>query len=153
MPNALINRTPAGWPYLDEDNYLDVIDNYTLELATKLQNGEADVAAAINAAIRAEQAAAAAIAAAARLDRGVVVATQAGALAPGAAAIVDVAFAAGRFTAAPKVFGTPQPTSNANVADVIVTTLNVNSASAQLRVTNKSSTTWNSLSVHWFAIQ
>ena len=50
MPDALINRTPAGWPYLDEDNYLDVIDNYTVELAAKLQNSDADVAAAVNAA-------------------------------------------------------------------------------------------------------
>lgn len=41
MPDALINRTPDGWPYLDEDNYLDVVDNYTRELATKLQNGDA----------------------------------------------------------------------------------------------------------------
>ena len=58
MPDALINRTPAGWPYLDEDNYLDVIDNYTLELATKLQNSEADVAAAVNAAADAQASAA-----------------------------------------------------------------------------------------------
>ena len=152
MPDALINRTPAGWPYLDEDNYLDVIDNYTLELATKLQNADADVAAAINAATRAEQAAATAVAAAARLDHGAAVATHAGPIAPGATAVVDIAFAAGRFTAAPKVFGTPQST-NANVADVVVTTLNVNATSAQLRVTNKSSVSWNSLSVHWFAIQ
>ena len=152
MPDALINRTPAGWPYLDEDNYLEVIDNYTLELATKLQNSDADVAAAINAATRAEQAAATAVAAAARLNHGAAVATHAGPLAPGATAVVDIAFSAG-FTAAPKLFGTPQPTGNANVADLVVTTLNVNATSAQLRVTNKSSITWNSLSVHWFAIQ
>ena len=50
MPDALINRTPAGWPYLDEDNYLDAIDDYTVELATKLDNADADVAAAVNAA-------------------------------------------------------------------------------------------------------
>lgn len=59
MPDAAINRTPAGWPFLDDQNYIDVIDDYTLELANKLQNGEAAVPRAENAATRAEAAASA----------------------------------------------------------------------------------------------
>lgn len=50
MPDSTINHTPAGWPYLDAQNYWDTIPPYTAELAQKLQNSDADVAAAINAA-------------------------------------------------------------------------------------------------------
>ena len=50
MPDAVINRTAAGWPYLDDRNFIDIIDDYSLELANKLENSDADVAAAINAA-------------------------------------------------------------------------------------------------------
>lgn len=33
MPDAIINRTPAGVPYLDDDNYLGIWPKYTKELA------------------------------------------------------------------------------------------------------------------------
>ena len=56
MPGNIIPTTPAGWPYLDQDNYLDVTPAYTEQLATKLDNADADVAAAINAATQAQQA-------------------------------------------------------------------------------------------------
>ena len=59
MPDAAINRTPAGWPYLDDQNYIDIIDDYSRELANKLENSDADIAAAVNAATKAQQAASA----------------------------------------------------------------------------------------------
>lgn len=58
MPDSILNHTATGWPYLDNDNYLNgVIPAYTLELAGKLNNADADVAAAINAAAAAQAAA------------------------------------------------------------------------------------------------
>lgn len=50
MPDATINRTPAGWPYLDQNNFIDVIDDYTVDLANKLDAGYSGLAAAVNAA-------------------------------------------------------------------------------------------------------
>lgn len=57
---ATIGRTTVGgWPFLGPGNYLTVIPEYTQALIEKLVNADADVAAAINAAARAEAAAAA----------------------------------------------------------------------------------------------
>ena len=67
MPDATVNHTPAGWPYLDDDNFIDIVDEYTEELALKLENSEADVAAAINAAQQAQAAAASIAASSAQL--------------------------------------------------------------------------------------
>ena len=67
MPDATVNHTPAGWPYLDDDNFIDIVDEYTEELALKLENSEADVAAAINAAQQAQTAAASIAASSAQL--------------------------------------------------------------------------------------
>lgn len=50
MSESTPDHTPAGWPYLTDDHYIDLIGAYTVELADKLQNSDADVAAAINAA-------------------------------------------------------------------------------------------------------
>lgn len=58
MPDATIPRTPNGWPLLDQDNFIRATPEYTRQLAEKLDAGEADVAAAINAATRAQAAAA-----------------------------------------------------------------------------------------------
>ena len=54
-----IGQTVGHWPVLTEDNYLSVLPAYTHALAEKLVNGDADVAAAINAAQAAQEAAAA----------------------------------------------------------------------------------------------
>lgn len=51
-------HTPAGWPYITDSDYLRVTPAYTRELANKLENSDADVAAAINAAAQAQAAAA-----------------------------------------------------------------------------------------------
>lgn len=59
MPDSTIPRTPNGWPLLDQDNFIRATPEYTRQLAEKLDNGEADVAAAINAARQAQAAAAA----------------------------------------------------------------------------------------------
>ena len=58
MPDSTLNHTPAGGPYLDGQNYLKATPTYTEELADKLENADADVAAAINAAASAQAAAA-----------------------------------------------------------------------------------------------
>ena len=47
-------HTPAGWPYITDSDYLRVTPAYTRELANKLENSDADVAAAINAAAQAQ---------------------------------------------------------------------------------------------------
>lgn len=57
MADDTLNHTSYGWPYLDPDNYLRVLPAYTEELADKLNNADADVAAAINAATDAQAAA------------------------------------------------------------------------------------------------
>ena len=59
MPDATIPRTPNGWPLLDQDNFIRATPEYTRQLAEKLDNGDADVAAAVNAARLAQEAAAA----------------------------------------------------------------------------------------------
>lgn len=56
--DAQIGRTQIGdWPFLGDDNYIYIYPQYTRELVDKLVNADADVAAAINAAARAETAA------------------------------------------------------------------------------------------------
>ena len=57
MPDAKITTTSKGWPLLDINNYIDVTPEYTKQLATKLENGDARVAEAINAAEKAIKAA------------------------------------------------------------------------------------------------
>lgn len=93
-----MEHTPAGWPLLVLDDPVHVMVDYSVELANKLQNSDADVAAAINAAQRAETAAATAVAAAARLAAGTIAISV-----TGAGGTVAVAFPAGRFTAPPVV--------------------------------------------------
>lgn len=60
MPDNILNRTAQGWPYLDNQNYINgTLPAYTLDLANKLQSAQAEsVPRAENAATRAEQAAA-----------------------------------------------------------------------------------------------
>ncbi len=53
-----IPTTSLGWPYLTQDTYVDRTPEYSRRLADKLEKGEADLPAAINAATRAEKAAA-----------------------------------------------------------------------------------------------
>lgn len=60
MSKTAPDLTPNGWPLLTADHYIDAVPVYTMELADKLDNSEADVAAAINAAQDAQAAAAAA---------------------------------------------------------------------------------------------
>ena len=50
MPNESVPRTSKGWPYIDPELYFRAFPAYTQQLATKLDNADADVAAAINAA-------------------------------------------------------------------------------------------------------
>ena len=41
---------PGDWPFLGDDSYIHIYPRYTRELAEKLANADADVAAAVNAA-------------------------------------------------------------------------------------------------------
>lgn len=58
MPDNTITRTNNGWPLIDDANYIRVLPTYTQLLADKLDSADADVAAASNAATRAQAAAA-----------------------------------------------------------------------------------------------
>lgn len=113
MPNNVLNYTPQGWPYMDPSNYVEIIPQYTDELAAKLENADADVAAAINAANVATttaaeiQAAAAAIQAAsdrlARLPYAIASGSFNAGAKSGSAYVHTITFPAGRFTAPPDV--------------------------------------------------
>lgn len=59
MPDDSFPETAAGWPYIEPSNWLYKTPEYTELLAAKLDAGDADVAAAINAANEAQAAAAA----------------------------------------------------------------------------------------------
>ena len=50
MPKDSVPTTPTGWPYIDPELYFRAFPAYTQQLATKLDNADADVAGAINAA-------------------------------------------------------------------------------------------------------
>ena len=50
MPKDSVPLTSKGWPYIDPELYFRAFPAYTQQLATKLDNADADVAAAINAA-------------------------------------------------------------------------------------------------------
>ncbi|WP_277035287.1 hypothetical protein [Propionimicrobium lymphophilum] len=56
-----VETTPKGWPLLKDSSYIADIPEYTERLASKLDKGDADVAAAINAASQADSAAAKAL--------------------------------------------------------------------------------------------
>ena len=43
MPDAAINYTADGWPYLDANNYVDVLDEYTVALKDKLTRKEQEL--------------------------------------------------------------------------------------------------------------
>lgn len=60
MSKTAPDLSANGWPLLTADHYIDAVPLYTQELAAKLDNSDADVAAAINAAQDAQAAAAAA---------------------------------------------------------------------------------------------
>lgn len=55
---STVKQTPKGWPLLEDASYIADIPEYTERLADKLDKGDADVAAAINAANQAKDAAA-----------------------------------------------------------------------------------------------
>ena len=50
MPKDSVPITSKGWPYIDPELYFRAFPAYTQQLATKLGNADADVAAAVNAA-------------------------------------------------------------------------------------------------------
>lgn len=56
-----VETSPNGWPLLKDASYIADIPEYTERLATKLDSGDADVAAAVNAAKEAKEAAATAM--------------------------------------------------------------------------------------------
>ena len=56
--DSTLGRTEHGWPLLGPNSYVDAVPAYTADLAAKLENADADVAAAINAAADAQAAAA-----------------------------------------------------------------------------------------------
>lgn len=56
MSKTAPDLSANGWPLLTADHYIDAVPLYTQELADKLDNSDADVAAAINAADQAQQA-------------------------------------------------------------------------------------------------
>ena len=101
MPKDSVPTTPTGWPYIDPELYFRAFPAYTQQLATKLDNADADVAAAVNAAARAEAAAATAVASTARFY---VTTYTTSSLAAGATGTWARPFPAGRFTATPHVF-------------------------------------------------
>lgn len=108
-------RTPSGWPYLKPDNLISSVTDYSRELANKLENSDAAVAEAINAATQAQDAASRADSTAAGVDNridarlaGLPHATAAGQVSLTAAdgsqsAEGIVTFPAGRFTVPPIV--------------------------------------------------
>lgn len=61
---------PGDWPFLGDQSFLAAVPDYTEALAGKLANADADVAAALNAAQRAEAAAQAAASDGVELDAG-----------------------------------------------------------------------------------
>ena len=93
--------TAQGWPYLTADHYVDVIEDYTQELATKLDNADADVAAAINAANDAQAAKDAAEAAVGTVPR--IASGSAIVSAPVGTSTVTIDLPAGRFPTQPNV--------------------------------------------------
>lgn len=56
MPGSIINRTAAGTPYLDDDNYVETWPQYTLELAQRIEDVE-EPSGAVSALLAAAQAA------------------------------------------------------------------------------------------------
>ena len=53
---STVKQTPKGWPLLEDASYIADIPEYTARLADKLDKGDANVAAAINAAQTVESA-------------------------------------------------------------------------------------------------
>lgn len=146
MPQDSIERTPAGWPFIDPDLYFRAFPAYTLELATKLENSEADVDAAVNAATRAETAAAAAVAAAGRFDGGWLDMPAS----DGVGQLV-IPFKAGRFSASPYVlysFNTGK-----NVVGSVLQTIAVSAVQCTVKVTHGNASFTGSVGICWFAVQ
>lgn len=145
MPRDSVPTTSKGWPYIDPELYFRAFPAYTQQLATKLDNADADVAAAINAATRAETAAATAVAAAGRFDAGwVSVPVSAG------TGTLVVPFKAGRFTSSPNVIYSPN-TGATLPAGTTWQTSAVSAAQCTLKVTAPGYT--GNIGFSWFAVQ
>ena len=145
MPKDSVPLTSKGWPYIDPELYFRAFPAYTQQLATKLDN--ADVAAAINAAARAEAAVAAAVAAAARMSAG----SAAISITSAAGGTVSVTFPAGRFTAAPIV---QVSRASAGLAKYIPYVASVTASGCVLGLYSGDGTTGGgSSSLAWFAYQ
>lgn len=54
---STVKQTPKGWPFLEDASYIADTPEYTRELAGKLERGDSDKAAIINAAEEAKRAA------------------------------------------------------------------------------------------------
>ena len=147
MPRDSVPRTSTGWPYIDPELYFRAFPAYTQQLATKLDNADADVAAAINAAARAETAAGTAVAAAARMSAGSADIS----ITSAAGGTVSVTFPAGRFTAAPIV---QVSRASAGLAKYIPYVASVTASGCVLGLYSGDGTTGaGSSSLAWFAYQ
>ena len=147
MPKDSVPLTSKGWPYIDPELYFRAFPAYTQQLAAKLDNGAADVAAAINAAARAEAAAGTAVAAAARMSAG----SAAISITSAAGGTVSVTFPAGRFTAAPIV---QVSRASAGLAKYIPYVASVTASGCVLGLYSGDGTTaGGSSSLAWFAYQ
>ena len=147
MPRDSVPRTSKGWPYIDPELYFRAFPAYTQQLATKLNNADADVAAAINAAARAETAAGTAVAAAARMSAG----SAAISITSAAGGTISVTFPAGRFTAAPIV---QVSRASAGLAKYIPYVASVTASGCVLGLySGDGSTGTGSSSLAWFAYQ
>ena len=146
MPRDSVPTTPTGWPYIDPELYFRAFPAYTQQLATKLDNADADVAAAINAAQRAEMAAATAVAAAARLAAGTIAITVSG-----AGGTVAVTFPTRRFTVPPVVLVSRSASS---LAKYVPYSASVTATGCTLGLyAGDGTTTGGSSSLSWIAIQ
>ena len=147
MPRDSVPLTSKGWPYIDPELYFRAFPAYTQQLATKLDNADADVAAAINAAARAEAAAGTAVAAAARMSAG----SAAISITSATAGTVSVTFPARRFTAAPIV---QVSRATSGLAKCIPYVASVTASGCVLGLYSGDGTTASgSSSLAWFAYQ
>lgn len=148
-------HTPAGWPYITDSDYLRVTPAYTRELANKLENSDADVAAAINAATQAQAAAAQVPRVAAGITN-IQVTEENGTYTPAGSPVgtgtATITFPAGRFTKPPVVVATVV-NPDQNFQRVAMLAAAPTTSGATLRLTWEGAYTGWGTDVHWLAIQ
>ena len=153
--------SPKGWPYLAGGNLVDEIPEYTAALTAKLDGGDADAAAIINAAGEAKTARDQAVAAAQQpgevaalnIASGSATVTVPTGFTGGQVVDAAVTFPAGRFTNVPAVVATPSVSVYWAFSVVVIA---VSATSCTLRlVCDRDYTAGSSFSVtiNWIAVQ